>query len=207
MAAVGLALVLGLLLAACAPDPTLPRLGPEDVVLAFGDSLTYGTGVRPEESYPAVLAELIGRPVVPSGVPGETTAEALRRLPTALEAHQPRILLLVTGGNDFLRRVPRAESEANLRAMLALARARGVAVLLVGVPVPGFFAGPPAFFEALAEAHGVPYEGEVLRQVLYDNRTKSDPIHPNALGYRRVAEALAASLREAGAVPWESDRY
>ena len=125
----------------------------------------------------------------------------LRRLPAALGTHQPRLLLLMTGGNDFLRKVPREQREANLRAMLALARERGVPVLLVGVPVPGFFAGPPAFYEALAAEHGVPYEGEVLRRVLYDNRTKSDPIHPNALGYRRVAEALAATLREAGAVP------
>ncbi len=222
MAAVGPALALGLLLAACAQDPELPRLAPEDVVLAFGDSLTYGTGVPAEESYPAVLAERIGRPVVRAGVPGETTAEALRRLPGALDTHQPRLLLLMTGGNDFLRKVPRQETEAHLRAMLALARARGVAVLLVGVPVPGLFAGPPAFYEALllvgvpvpglfagppafyealAAEHGVPYEGSVLKQVLYDNRTKSDPIHPNALGYRRVAEALAATLREAGAVP------
>ena len=125
----------------------------------------------------------------------------LRRLPAALGTHQPRLLLLMTGGNDFLRKVPREQREANLRAMLALARERGVPVLLVGVPVPGFFAGPPAFYEALAAEHGVPYEGEVLRRVLYDNRTKSDPIHPNALGYRRLAEALAATLREAGAVP------
>jgi len=201
MAAVGLAWAIALLLTACGRAPELPRLTPEDVVLAFGDSLTYGTGVRPEESYPEVLAELIGRPVVRAGVPGETTAEALRRLPAAIETHQPRLLLLMTGGNDFLRKVAREETEAHLRAMLALARERGVAVLLVGVPVPGFFAGPPAFYDALAAELGLPYEGSILRQVLYDNRTKSDPIHPNALGYRRIAEALAATLREAGAVP------
>ena len=76
-----------------------------------------------------------------------------------------------------------------------------MAVLLVGVPVPGLFAGPPAFYEALAAEHGVPYEGDVLRQVLCDTRTKSEPVHPNALGYRRLAEALAATLRDAGAVP------
>jgi lysophospholipase L1-like esterase len=199
MAAVGPALALGLLLAACAQDPELPRLAPEDVVLAFGDSLTYGTGVPAEESYPAVLAERIGRPVVRAGVPGETTAEALRRLPGALDTHQPRLLLLMTGGNDFLRKVPREDTEAHLRAMLALARASGVAVLLVGVPVPRLFAGPPAFYAVLAEEHGVPYEGEVLRRVLYDNRAKSDPIHPNALGYRRIAEALAATRCESRA--------
>jgi lysophospholipase L1-like esterase len=197
----GLALVLALLLAACGQPPGLPRLGPGDVVLAFGDSLTHGTGVGPSQSYPAVLAALTGLTVVRAGVPGETTAEALLRLPTVIEMHQPRLLILVTGGNDFLRRLPRSETEANLRAMLDLARGRGVAVVLVGVPVPGLFAGPPAFYEALADEYRLTYEGSVLRQVLYDNRTKSDAVHPNALGYQRIAEALAARLRGAGAVP------
>ena len=199
--AIWLALALALLLAACGRPPELPRLGPGDVVLAFGDSLTYGTGAGPDEGYPAVLARLIGRTVVRSGVPGETSAEGRRRLPAVLEAHRPKLVVLCTGGNDFLRKAPRAETEGNLRAMLDVAREQGVAVVLVGVPAPGVFAGPPGFYEALAEEYGLPYEGRVLKQVLYDNGLKSDPIHPNALGYRRLAEALAALLREAGAVP------
>jgi lysophospholipase L1-like esterase len=194
-------LLLSSLLAACGRPPELPRLAPDDVVLAFGDSLTFGTGARPEEGYPAVLARLIGADVVGSGVPGETSAQALRRLPAELDAYQPRLLVLMTGGNDFLRQVPRAQTEANLRAMLELARARGVPVVLVGVPAPGVFARPPALYEALAEGYDLPYEARVLREVLYDNRLKSDTVHPNALGYRRIAEALAALLREAGAVP------
>jgi lysophospholipase L1-like esterase len=46
----------------------------------------------------------------------------------------------------------------------------------------------------------VPYEGEIVTSVLYSSDTKSDPIHPNAKGYRRIAEALAKLLRDAGAV-------
>jgi lysophospholipase L1-like esterase len=196
-----LTLALALLSAACGRAPGLPRLGADDGIVAFGDSLTHGSGAGPEESYPAVLARLLNRPVERRGVPGETTAEALRRLPGVLNADQPRLLLLMTGGNDFLRKVPRAETEGNLRAMIALAQARGAAVVLVGVPVPGLLAGPPELYEALAAEHGLPYEGRVLKEVLYDNRLKSDPVHPNARGYERIAGGLAALLRDAGAVP------
>src|SRR5512134_2500777 len=116
-----------LLCIGCGRDvPTLPEVGPDEVVLAFGDSLTFGTGVNDEESYPAVLAGLIGRKVVRDGVPGETTAQGLERLERSLEAHRPRLLLLCLGGNDLLRRVDSAHIESNLRAMVRLARDRGV---------------------------------------------------------------------------------
>lgn len=189
------------MLAACGgPGERLPRLGPDDVVLAFGDSLTFGAGAREEESYPEVLATLIGRKVVRAGVPGEVTMQGLRRLAHTLESHRPKIVLLCLGGNDMLRRVNDATIVANLRAMIAQARASGAAVVLLGVPRPALFGGAATFYEELADELGVVYEGDVLNAVLRDPALKADPIHPNAAGYRRVAERIATLLKERGAL-------
>jgi lysophospholipase L1-like esterase len=194
-------LAAGLLaLAGCARPPALPQLAPEAVVLAFGDSLTHGTGAAAAESYPAVLEALIGRRVVNAGVPGELSAAGRDRLPGLLHRHAPRLLILCHGGNDLLRRRPADETEANLREMVTAARARGVAVVLLGVPAPGLWLSPAAVYGRLADELGLPYEGEVLAEVLGDNRLKSDAIHPNREGYRRLAEAVADLLREAGAL-------
>jgi lysophospholipase L1-like esterase len=75
-----------------------------------------------------------------------------------------------------------------------------VAVVLIGVPKPRLIGGPPEFYARLAQEYRLPYEGEIVKDLLFDNATKSDMIHPNADGYRRMAEALARLLREAGAV-------
>jgi len=195
-----LALVLALGIAACGERTHLERLPREAVVLAFGDSLTYGTGAAEAESYPAQLESLIGRRVVRDGVPGEASAQALERLPGALDEHAPRLLLLCIGGNDFLRRLGNAQAERNVRAMIALARRRGIGVLLIGTPEPGLFPSPPAFYAAVAKDLHVPYEGDVISEVLKDVRLKSDPIHPNAAGYRVIAERVAAALKKNGAL-------
>jgi lysophospholipase L1-like esterase len=170
------------------------------VVLAFGDSLTFGSGAAEAESYPAQLERLIGRRVVRAGVPGEVTAQALARLPGALDEYAPRLLLLCIGGNDFLRRLGNEQAERNVRAMIELARRRGVDVLLIGTPEPGLFPSPPAFYASLAKELRVPYEADAITTVLKDARLKSDPIHPNAAGYRVIAERLAAVLKKNGAI-------
>ena len=191
--------VLGL--AACGGNvPELPKLQSGDVVLAFGDSLTFGAGASEAESYPAVLSGLIGRPVIRSGVPGEVTAQGLERLPQALDEHQPKLVILCLGGNDLLQKVGEQQIEANLRSMIGLIRARGIALMLVGVPKPGLFTDPPKFYGELAKEFALPYEGVVVKDVLYSNELKSDPIHPNAKGYRKMAEAIARLLKKAGAV-------
>jgi acyl-CoA thioesterase-1 len=189
------------LLAGCGERvPPLPRVASGEVILAFGDSLTYGTGAAPEQSYPAVLSRLIGRTVIRAGVPGELSGDALARLPAVLEEHRPRVLVLCSGGNDLLRGMDESLIESNLRAMIELARARGVAVVLVGVPRPRLIGGPPEFYERLAQEYRLPYEREIVKDLLFANETKSDMVHPNAEGYRRMAEALARLLKEAGAV-------
>ena len=180
--------------------PPLPSVGAGDVILAFGDSLTYGTGAAAEESYPQVLAQMIGREVVGAGVPGETTIGGLARLPDLLEELRPKIMLLCLGGNHMLRKVDPAVTERNLRAMIDMAKQRGVAVVLIGVPRPGLFSGNAPIYETLAGEYDLPIEDSILKDVLYDNEFKSDPIHPNAKGYRKMAEAIAELLRGAGAL-------
>jgi lysophospholipase L1-like esterase len=186
--------------AACGERPKLERLAPDAVVLAFGDSLTFGSGANEDESYPAQLEKMIGRRVVRAGVPGEVTAQALARLPAALDEHAPRLLLLCIGGNDFLRRLGNQQAERNVREMVKLAQSRGVAVLLIGAPEPGFTVSPPAFYAGIAKDYRLPYEDGIVGQVLKDSSLKADPIHPNARGYRVIAERLVETLKQSGAI-------
>lgn len=195
-------LVLLLVPAACGPSvPPLSPLPEHGVVLAFGDSLTYGTGARPEDSYPAVLERLIGHPVIRSGVPGEVSARGLARLAEVLDRHRPDLLILCHGGNDFLRRKNRKATEANIRAMVELARSKRIEVVLIGVPEPGLLITEGAeLYARVAKAFDIPYEAEALADILIRGSLKSDTIHPNAKGYRKLAEAVAALLRASGAI-------
>ena len=199
-ALIAAALALLLLASGCGQRAKIAALPADAVVLAFGDSLTYGTGANEEESYPAQLAKLAGRRVVREGVPGEVSASGLARLPAALDEHRPRLLLLCHGGNDFLQRLPREKAAENLRAMIRLAKSRGIDVLLIGTPEPGFTLTPAAFYAEIAKEFRIPYEGEVLGKILRDGNLKADQVHPNAQGYRLMAERVYDLLRKAGAV-------
>ena len=122
-------------LAACgkktAKHAALPR---GTAVLALGDSLTYGYGASPAESYPARLATLSGWSITNGGVSGDTSAQALARLPELLREHTPRLVIISIGGNDFLRRQPESETRANIRAIIQACKAADAEAILVGVP-------------------------------------------------------------------------
>ena len=184
----------------CSQSAKLAPLPADAVVLAFGDSLTYGTGASEDESYPAQLAKLAGRRVVREGVPGEVSAAGLSRLPGALDEHRPRLLLLCHGGNDFLRRLPKTEAAANVRAMIQLARSRGIDVVLIGTPEFGFLLSPPDFYAEIAKEFRIPYESGVLSAILRDSNLKADQVHPNAAGYRLMAQRVYELLKKSGAV-------
>ncbi len=185
---------------ACREAPALHPLSDAAVILAFGDSLTFGTGTGPQNSYPARLEKITGKTVVNAGVPGEISAEGLERLGRELKRSAPDLVILCHGGNDFLRRMPRAQTEANLQAMIGLIEKSGAQVLLVAVPAPGFMLRAPSFYRSLAESAQIPIAENVLAEILTERSLKSDQIHPNADGYEKLARRLAEILSEQGAL-------
>jgi lysophospholipase L1-like esterase len=180
--------------------PSITPLDNDALVLAFGDSITFGTGASMAESYPAVLETLIHHRVINAGVPGEVTGQGLARLPEFLNQHQPALLILCHGGNDLLRKTGEKQAASNVRAMIDMARKRGTDVVLIGVPKPGLSASVARFYAEIAKEFDVPYEGNVLSDILSDGSLKSDLIHPNARGYAKLAESIAALLSKAKAI-------
>jgi lysophospholipase L1-like esterase len=174
-------------LAACGKKkpPAGQALPAGAVVLALGDSITYGTGAAPEAAYPAQLAQLSGWAVVNGGVPGDTSAQALARLPALLSEHKPALMIVSVGGNDFLRRLSEADTAANLRRIVITGREAGAQVLLVAVPRPTLAAAVGTgladhpLYEKLAAELSLPVHTGGWAHVLGDEQLKSDQIHAN----------------------------
>lgn len=188
------------LLVGCGDRPAgIAKLPENAVLLAFGDSLTAGTGAGAEHSYPAVLAELTGYKVINSGVPGELSAVGLKRLAKELAESDADLVILCHGGNDILQSKAPSEIKKQLEEMLALIRKSGAGVILIGVPKLGFSLRPPAFYEEIADSLEIPYDGGIIGAILADSSLRSDYVHPNAKGYRKLSERVAQIIRDSQA--------
>jgi len=175
-------------------DRTAPRINqlkPGSVILAFGDSLTSGVGAGIDESYPAILEKIIGYKVINEGVPGELSGQGLVRLPHIIDKYQPDLVILCHGGNDLLQRKNEQNIIDNLEKMIQMVKDRGIDIVLIGVPKPGLRFASTRFYNDLAKKYNIPYEGPILEKILSNNSLKSDLIHPNAKGYRKLAESIA----------------
>ncbi len=180
--------------------PSLKKLPSDALILAFGDSLTYGSGASSQQDYPSVLAKLSGRVVINEGVPGEVSSDGLGRLPALLDEYEPDLLILIHGGNDILKKIPSQLIANNLTSMIAAAKARRIDILLLGVPEPGLLTMESApFYGQIAKQTGVLMDLETLPEILGDNEMKSDLIHPNNSGYHLLANSIYDRLKSAGA--------
>ena len=196
-----LLLVIYLLLTACSkPSKTLTKLPDDAVILAFGDSLTYGTGASAGHDYPGILSELTAREVINEGVPGEISGDGLKRLPLLLDEYQPELLILIHGGNDMLRNIPNQQTADNLNQMIAEANSRQIAVVMLGVPTLNLLKLNSAdFYQTIAENQQIPVDMNTLPDILGDNSLKSDMIHPNDEGYQLMAKNIFNLLKQNGA--------
>lgn len=189
-------------LTACSKTAPHAALPAGSTILALGDSLTAGYAADAEAAYPAVLASLTGWQIINGGVSGNTSAQALARLP-ALMRRQPQLVLVSIGGNDFLRKVPEADTRSNIRQIVQQIKAAGVPAVLVAVPyfttgaLFGRLSEHPMYEELAAELN-VPLFKGAWAEVLGNKKLKSDQIHANAQGYRVFAENMWAFLKQQG---------
>ena len=193
-----------LALAACGGKPKESPLPTGTKVLALGDSLTAPHGVQPQEAWPTLLGQKTGWQVINGGVSGNTSADALARLPALLEEHQPQLVLVTLGGNDMLRKLPPDQTVANIGRMLDMARNKGAKVVLLATPKPSLAGAvfnslsPPDFYAEIAKDKKVPLIEEAIPKVLSDTNLKGDQIHPNAAGHAKLGELIHADLKKIG---------
>jgi acyl-CoA thioesterase-1 len=164
-------------------------------ILIFGDSLAEGQGSTVGNTLEDQLGHKMGVNVLNYGVGGNTTADGLVRLPQALEEN-PRVVLVLLGGNDFLRKVPRAETFQNLEKIVTAFQAQGAIVFVLGVRSGLIGGGADAEFESLAKRTGAVYVDDVLSGVFGHPELMSDEIHPNSRGYAIIAERIAPLLAQ-----------
>ncbi len=169
-------------------------------IAAFGDSITFGSGANKEESYPAVLADLLNVPVVNGGRNGDTTRDALDRV-DEIAKDKPGIVIVMLGGNDLLQRMPLQETLDNLARMITRFQEEGSAVAMFALDPPGVGDNWQMAIEHLCKEKGVFYIENVMKGIWGDKSLMADPIHPNKKGYALMAERIAAALRDGGLRP------
>ena len=205
-----LALAAGsLLLGACGKKPKKAAALPAgSTVLALGDSLTQGVGASgPDQAWPALLARASGWNVINAGISGDTSAQALQRLPGLLDEEPPALVLIGIGGNDFLRQMSAGTARDNIRRMVQLARDSGAQVLLIGIPQFSLLAastgrlGDHPLYAELAKELDVALHAGGWSEVLSRPELRADQIHANDRGYALFAQGLQESLQRQGWLP------
>ena len=164
-------------------------------IICFGDSVTFGYGSNPGEDYPSSLAKMVKPPVINAGIDGDTTEEALRRLDSDVLSRDPFLVILEFGGNDFLRKVPMEASVSNVREMVDKIQAKGAMVAIADVSAGMFLNDYRMAYGTLAREKGCIFIPNILSGIITNPAMKSDFLHPNANGYRNIAEYIFHAIK------------
>ena len=174
-------------------------------LLVFGDSLSAGYGIRPQEAWPALLEKRLSERrlnynVANLSISGETTAGGRSRLAAVLREHRPSVVVIALGANDGLRGLPLAQMRANLEHMVTISQQAGARVALLGMRLPPNY-GPYAeqFFQTfseLAKQHKTAYLPFLLEPVATQPAMfQADQLHPTAKAQPLILDHVWPALQ------------
>jgi acyl-CoA thioesterase-1 len=168
---------------------------PYNTIICFGDSLTFGTGAEAGMDYPSQLSKMIAKPVINAGVPGDTTARALKRLQQDVLARSPDLVLITLGGNDLKNGVAKDTAFNNLQHIVESILGQGGGVIVGGLKFPLRDRGFAKGYRDLADQTGAVLLPDIFKDIMGNRKLMRDPIHPNGDGYRIMAQSFLDAMR------------
>jgi lysophospholipase L1-like esterase len=164
-------------------------------IICFGDSITFGYGVKPGEDYPTALSKIMSTPVINAGLDGDTSLTALKRIKGDVLDKEPFLVLIEFCGNDFLKGVPLDSTIDNIRLIVQQIQAQGAIAAVVDVSAGLFLRDYRFKLSKLAQETGSIFIPAALSGILTDPSMKSDFMHPNSQGYKIVAQRIYSVIR------------
>jgi lysophospholipase L1-like esterase len=187
-------IILGTVLNGCAKQEIKNLDAKGDGIICFGDSITFGYGATAGEDYPTALSKMVKASVINAGVDGDTSFDALKRLDQDVLSKNPRLVIVEFCGNDFLKKIPKETTVKNLSEIIDRIQAKGIMVALVDISAGMFFREYRAAFKKIAAEKQAVFIPVVLYKIITNPAMKSDFFHPNARGYKIIAERVYKAI-------------
>lgn len=165
-------------------------------IIAFGDSLVLGVGATFQSDFVFLVSQTIDEPIVNKSVAGDTTGSALKRLAKDVLENDPKIVIVLLGGNDYIQNIPMEETFDNLSIIIKRIEETGAVVLLLGVRGGAVKDTYKKGFKKLASRYDLYFVPNVLDGIIGNPELLFDAIHPNNQGYRIISEKVSPVLLE-----------
>ncbi|PKH19503.1 arylesterase [Pseudomonas sp. CFBP13528] len=175
-------------------------------VLIVGDSISAGFGLDTRKGWVALLEQRLKQEgfddkVVNASISGDTSAGGLARLPAALAAHKPEVVVIELGGNDGLRGQPPAQLKQNLASMIQASQDSGAKVLLLGMQIPPNYG--KRYVDAFAKVFGEVAEEKKVPLVPFflegvgghPDLMQADGLHPAVAAQGKLLENVWPTLK------------
>jgi acyl-CoA thioesterase I len=163
-------------------------------IVCFGDSITQGFGAGPKDAYPSYLSKLISLPVANAGIEGDTSDGALRRLKPDVLDREPLLVIVELGVNDFLTKVPIEDTQKNLESIISQIQKQGAIVAIADISNEHVMAEYGPMLKALSRRFKTIYIPDLLSGIFANPSLKSDYFHPNAGGYKIIAQRIHRAI-------------
>ena len=164
-------------------------------IVAFGDSLIEGLGATSGNDFVSVLSRQLDEPIINLGMHGDTTAKALERIDEVI-AQDPKVVMVLLGGNDYLQQIPKEKTFYNLSQIVEILHDSGAVVVLLGVRGGLLTDSYKGEYQSLAQSQGAAYVPDVLDGLFGNADLMSDTIHPNDAGYLLIADKVEPVISE-----------